>query len=319
MLLFATIIITTVFAFADPLELTIYADVTVADDPPSQLHLDWIAYAGVVSYDIYYSANFGDGGSVLNSTSSTEFDDTDLQAARFYWIKGKNSGGFVIASSDTVGYFKIAIGGGVDATYTHFGWPGFKYFDVDASNVASGTTFLDSLDSDILDEQLTCGTVATADHLFMTFTLAQYNYRRTSIGCSWYQNRWFTKWDLDHGAKFRRPPGGSARHIILAGLAKAAGSGFVDSVSVLANAGSVEMCFPILKCRDVSTVGLLADGFTGGSTENDSDHLLKDGTTDYAWYDTDESKWKGALTSVCPGFSYTIISNNDNSWTYIWP
>lgn len=242
-----------------------------------------------------------------------EWADTVLKENKaFYYVVGYRDGDDCI--SDTVAYYRLKVAGDSTQTvYSYFGFPGLKYLELPESNVPEYGTNTDSLAQDILDEQLKCGNIGTSMRAYLNVFPTILNYRNSSLSCEWSGSPW-TKWYYDHGFAISNPTG-VERNIYLVGALR--DCQWSDSI-VFSNATHVYFCFPILNCMSLDSLGLVEDGFHGGSTFGASDYIRNMTTFDSAWYNTDVSAWMGSFSTACPGTCYRLYTRYGD-WVYIYP
>lgn len=217
--------------------------------------------------------------------------------------------------SNVTGYVKIT---GVASSYTPFGLP-FKFWDVPAGGIPTYGTPSTS-PSDILGDQLNCGSISSADQIIRQDGGAIA--RRQTPSCAWAGTLESGAGMISGHAFFYQNRTASNRDIVLAGE--------VDNTG---NYGGVVMSLATYnpyswrdsRALNRANLNLLLNGFRGGTVAGTSDQVVAQTGGSFFWRRTSDNTWQGTLggvgTELQPGQAYFIYNRaqtGDVAWTYTY-
>jgi len=205
--------------------------------------------------------------------------------------------------SNKVGYTKITCGVG----YTAFGIA-FKTWTVPVGGIPTyGTP--GNKPSDIIGDQAACGTITTADRIIRQG--GNFAYRNSGASCTWANTLETSSQMRSSCAYWYQNKTVAARDVVIAGEADVTSA--PDSAIVGGNTyKAYSWRDPRVRTRDV--LGLVADGFTGG-TISTSDKVIEQGGN-FFYYTA--PNFAGSLASVTPGKAYWIQSKHAGGFTYTY-
>ncbi|MBU0691421.1 hypothetical protein KKC97_03035 [bacterium] len=289
-----------------------------------QVRLAWQPAQFVSEYRIMRAYDSRGPYSLIGQSSSTSWSDTDFPASDgepelvFYRVAGVREDGCLTTMSNTVGYYHFeAYGDEQGHEYaTPFGLP-FVFWRHDSAGVPIYGRESNK-PSDIIRNQANCGDVITADQIL-----------KQASGWLAYQDcngSWMG--DLESSETMR--PGdaywylnrsGSPDEIFLMGEADnwgRYGELFINDPSAdVPGTFSTPYSWRISHPVSVHRLGLLEQGFTGGTIEESDKIATQDGSGDFAVYLTESNRWYPEDFQVYPGQAYGIVNNHaGHSWTY---
>jgi hypothetical protein len=174
--------------------------------------------------------------------------------------------------------------------------------------------------SDIVGNQVQCGTIADADRIVRQDN-GEFAYRGN--GCAWTQLLQSNHNMIPGRAYWYMNRSGVNRQLVIAG--KADISTTYSTVAMTpppVNGGLVSTAYSWRepRYRPMTELQLIASGFTGGTVAS-SDRILSQCVGQYAWYRTNDGAWQGSLptpTDPCGCSCYWIQSRHIATWAYTY-
>ena len=282
------------------------------------VHLWWGAVPDAATYHIYSCDPDGSNQSPqeIGNTSDLTWTDSGLSAQKYYCAYAQY-GTVVSPRSNVAGYLSLTVTGTQGGfEYTAFGLPLKFWYVPTAFHPTYGVE--SRKPSSIICAQTVCGSISTADRIVRQDN-GQFGYR-SSPSCNWAGSLESNTANMAPGlAYWYRNNSGANRTLVLAGQVDSSPTG-VDSLLVASPGTPGYVNTPISwRCaQDVSrgSLGLMADGFTGGTAITSDKVLAQVGGASFC-YLSDSSVWAGTLPAVHPGAAYWVQNKHvGNTWAY---
>lgn len=312
-------------------------DAPVASGPPveglviyrqgneQQIRLQWQPAQFAIEYRVLRAYESRGPYHLIGQSVETNWIDTDFPASHgepelvFYRIAGVREDGQQTSLSNVVGYYHfIALGGTIaHQAVTPFGLP-FLFWEHDSSGVPRYGR-VSCQPSDIVRSQAICGDGISADQIMEQYT--------GQLAYSECDGNWMGELESE---EFMRPgqaywyisKSGSPVDIYLMGEVDDRGRYgeiFINDPTplppgcIFSTAYSWRISYPV----SVQQLGLLEQGFTGGTIEDSDRIVTQDGSGAFAVYLTETGQWYPDDFEVHPGIAYMIWNKHaGHKWTY---
>ena len=273
------------------------------------LKLRW-SHLGADSFHVWTATSPEGPFDLLDATTTTQYVDSVLSNPHFYEVTALLEGQESEPCSNRVGYVRIFV---VNGGSTAFGLP-FKFCDIGENGIPVYGT-LSNRPSDILGDQLLCGTALTGDKVLKQ-GFGNWAYRDVDSGCQW-KGTLERGLGMTAGSPYWIVNNHQSRWIVLAGEVDNTGN---YTVVRIPDDAHVNYSWRDSRVLSRDSLNLLVSGFMGGPRVTQSDLVIDQENGLIFWRRTIDNTWQpptSALT-VKPGFAYWIYNrHHDNGeWFY---